>query len=157
MALWAYAFSKGPIWAAFSSVGTFSLCIFTQNLTGLLYTKILNTHLLTQANVFHENKWGLVQDDDPKYTSKVVKNWMEVNMPKKLIECPSQSPDLKPIDNLFAWIKCQLNRLPYRRPKSIYDLKKKLNYIWDGINPDFLKPSWSSTLRCCKLATVHPR
>ena len=82
---------KVHIWAAFSSVGTFPLCIFTQNLTGLLYTKILDTDLLAQANVFHENKWGLVQDNHPKHTPKVVKNWMEVNMPKKLIMDKSKS------------------------------------------------------------------
>ena len=96
---------KVHIWAAFSSMGTFPLCIFRQNLTGVLYCKILEWLLLSQAEVFHRNSWFLVEDNDPKHTSKVVKKFMEENMPRKLLDWPSQSPDINPIENLFAWIK----------------------------------------------------
>ena len=39
-------------------------------------------------------------------------------MPQKLLDWPSQSPDINPIENLFAWIKYQLIKLPHRRPVS---------------------------------------
>ena len=142
---------KVHIWAAFSSMGTFPLCIFRQNLTGGLYCKILQWHLLSQADVFHQNSWFLVEDNDPKHTSKVVKTFMEENMPRKLLDWPSQSPDINPIENLFAWIKYQLNRLPHRRPTTVSALELKLNQIWNGISPEFLEPYWHSMPKRCRM------
>ena len=54
-------------------MGTFPLCIIRENLNGLLYCKILEWHLLSQAEVFHGNSFFLVKDNDPKDTSKVLK------------------------------------------------------------------------------------
>ena len=70
--------------------------------------------------------------------------WMKENMPKNTFVWPSQSQDLNPIENLFAWIKYQLNRLPHRRPKTIGELKKRLQKIWETIDPDFLRNYWES-------------
>ena len=63
--------AKINIWAAFSSAGTWSLCIFEQIMTGRLFVKIMGCHLLAQAHTFHLDKWFLVMDNDPKHTSKV--------------------------------------------------------------------------------------
>ena len=104
-----------------------------------------------QAEVFHQNSWFLVEDNDPKHTSKVVKKFMEENMPQKLLDWPSQSPVINPIENLFAWIKYQLNRLPHRRPTTVSALEFKLNQIWNGISPEFLKPYWRSMPKRCRM------
>ena len=143
--------SKIHIWATFSSCGTFPLCIFSQNLTGSSFCKILEWHLLDQAKVFHENKWFLVQDNDPKHSSNVAKAWMKEKMPKNTFIWPSQSPDLNPIENLLAWIKYQLNRLPHKRPTTIGELKKRLQKIWENIDPDFLRPYWESMPKRCNM------
>ena len=139
---------KIHIWAAFSSVGTFPLCIFTQNLDSSLFTKILEVHLLAQAKVFHNKEWVLVMDNDPKHTSKATKAWMNENMPNRRLEWPSQSPDVNPIENLFGWIK---NELSKRSPKNISALKSELNDIWSNIDPVFLEPYWSSMPKRCRL------
>ena len=83
-------------WAAFSSMDTFPLCICTQNMDSDLFLQIMEGHLIAQANVFHENNWRLVMDNDPKHTSRKVKVWLSQNVPKR-IPWPSQSPDLNPI------------------------------------------------------------
>ena len=143
--------AKIHVWAAWSSMGTFPLIVFNQNLTGHLYSKILEWGLLAQADALHAGDWVLLQDNDPKHTSKVVKSWMEENMPGKLMDWPSQSPDMNPIENLFGWMKGRLNRLPHKRPKTIKELKSKLNSLWDSITPEFLASYWESMPNRCQL------
>ena len=105
---------KIHIWAAFSSMGTFPLCIFTRNMDGNFFVEILKWHLLDQARAFHENSWFLIQDNDPKHTSRVAKTWMHRNMEKQMFDWPSQSPDLNLIENVFAWLKQKLGRKRFR-------------------------------------------
>ena len=113
-----------------------------------LFVNILKWHLLVQAKVFHGNSWFLIEDNDPKHTSKLAKKWMTKNMPNKLLDWPSQSPDLNPIENLFAWMKHQLDR---KRPKSIEALKSRIQELWDFLTPKFLEPYWKSMPRRCRM------
>ena len=74
--------------------------------------------------------------------------WMEEKMPNKKIDWPSQSPDINPIENLFAWVKQTLIK---RGPKNITELKEELTDVWENINADFLKNFWDSMPRRCQL------
>ena len=139
--------AKINIWAGFSSMGTFPLCIFEHNMNGEFFVKILEVHLLAQANVFHERNWFLVQDNDPKHTCKKARDWMQQNMPQNTFGWPSQSPDINPIENLFGWIKHNLSR---DRPRTKSDLKDRISVIWDSITPEFLEPYWSSMPKRCQ-------
>lgn len=51
--------------------------------------------------------WRFKQNNDPKYTSKYVKQWFDENLVHNL-RWPDQTSDLNPIENLWTHIKDSL-------------------------------------------------
>ena len=92
-------------------------------------------------------------DNDPKHKSRVVKKFLDENLPNQI---PWPSLDLNPIENLCGWLKRELLKIG---PKTISELKKSLEEIWYNIQPEFLRPYWSSMPRRCKMvidSNGHP-
>ena len=93
-------------------------------------------------------KWVFQMDNDPRHTSKVVAKWLKDNK-FKVLEWLSQSPVLKPIENLWAELKKHVRaRRPYK-PASVTPAlsggmgQNSPNLLWKacGRLPEMFDPS----------------
>ena len=92
---------------------------------------ILKQHLKTVRKLKLGRKWVFQMDNDPKHTSKSVAKWLKDNK-VKVLEWPSQSPVLNPLEHLWAELK---KRVRARRPTNLTQLHQLCQEEWDKIQP----------------------
>jgi transposase len=125
---------KIHVWGCFSSLGFGSLFIFENNLNSQILIKIYKNHLLKSAQEWfgpNPNTWWLLEDNDPKHTSKMATKYRLENKIQKL-DFPPYSPDLNPIENIWGIMK---NIISQNQITSTIMLKKKINQIWKEFDP----------------------
>ena len=91
---------KIMVWGCFAASGVGNLYRISNNLNAERYVNILNTQLLpTSTKLFLDENFIFQQDNDPKHTANVAKQWINRHHIETL-DWPPQSPDLNPIENL---------------------------------------------------------
>lgn len=119
-------------WGCFSAKGTGLLHRITGKMDGAMYRTILKDNLLPSAKKLKIGRgWVFQHDNDPKHTAKATKDWLKKHH-IKVMEWPSQSPDLNPIENLWRELKVRVAR---RQPTNLHDLERICKEEWAKIPP----------------------
>lgn len=113
---------------------------------GLFYVNILKTQILPSAQSMYGMNWRLQQDNDPKHTSRVAKEFIAENS-IHAIDWPSNSPDLNPIENMWQIMK---NNVEKRMPNNIDQLTRFMTEEWEAIPQAIVNNLVSSMKHRCE-------
>jgi hypothetical protein len=118
---------KIGIWACFSSQGVGALRIFDDNMDTRLYTDTMQQLMKPCAlHIWPNSAWMYLHDNASYHRSRDTQAWFH-NNGVSLVELPPHSPDLNPIENLWADLK---DRVQSRRPRSVAELKEIVTAEW---------------------------
>ncbi|KAG2465191.1 TC1A transposase, partial [Polypterus senegalus] len=128
------------LWGA----GTGRLVRIKGKVTAATYRDILDENLLQSAlDLTLGRRFIFQQDNDPKHTAKVSKEWLQDNS-VNVLEWPSQSPDLNPIEHLWRDLKMAVHRC---FPSNLMELERCCKEEWAKLAKD----------RCAKLVASYSK
>ena len=85
--------------------GTGRLVRIEGRMNGEKYREIIDDVLSALVQVLRlGQRFTFQQDNDPKPTAKTMQEWLR-DKSRNVLECPSQSPDLKPMKLLWRVLK----------------------------------------------------
>ena len=127
---------KVHLWAGISHRGATPVVIFTGTLTSTRYCPILQEGLIPFLDEVYPDGHRFQQDNDPKHCSHYTRDFLE----EKGINwwrTPAESPDLNPIENVWASLKYYL-RHQYK-PRDLESLINGIKCFWRSLTPDICK------------------
>ena len=136
------------IWACMCSRGLGWACRIVETLDSALYVNILNDEMSWSASWFFGNEPFIFQQDNSSvHTAHVVSQWFDEHK-VDVLNWPSQSPDLNPIEHFWAELKRRIARRPIVRNSA--DLWTQVQLVLD----EFWAPSGAAY--CLKLVQSMP-
>jgi transposase len=121
------------IWGCMMAHGVGNACRIDGRMDAELYTRILSDELVQSVEYYGLELDEIVfqQDNDSKHTSHTAQKWFEDNG-VEVLEWPAQSPDLNPIEHLWAHLKRQLSGYN-TSPTSMHELWQRVEAEWNKI------------------------
>lgn len=121
------------VWAGISKNGTTDIAIFTGIMDSDGYQTIMKEYLLPFIKKAYPGGHRLVMDNDPKHRSKSTSEWMTTNKINHW-PTPPESPDLNPIERIWAAIKFYIRRNV--KPTNKEQLTQGIRDYWATLTPD---------------------
>lgn len=134
------------VWGCFSRDLVGPIHRINDTMDQIMYKNIISNVMLPHAKNKMPRGWLFQQDNDPKHTAKSVKEFFKTKK-IRVLEWPSQSPDLNPIEHLWEHIDRQLKG---HRPKNKDELFGLISEYWRNIPPHVIINLVDSMPRRCK-------
>jgi transposase len=132
------------VWGCMAAKGVGNLAFIDGIMDRWVYLDILKKNLKKSARKLKMPAvYRFQQDNDPKHTAGVVKQWLLDKIPQQL-KTPPQSPDLNPIEHLWSILKSHISK---HHITSKDQLKAVLQEEWLKINPETTKKLVNSMRR----------
>jgi transposase len=124
------------VWGCMTAQGPGFMCRIDGTMTKDVYLDILKDELQQSIEYYGLNPDQVIfqHDNDPKHTALLVREWID-KQPFQTLEWPAQSPDLNPIETLWAVLKGRLNEYE-RAPKGMIELWERIEEVWNQIKPE---------------------
>jgi transposase len=121
------------VWGGISKQGRTGLVVFNGIMKSTFYAnKIVSENFCPFVDTHYPNAHRLMQDNDPKHTSRETQRFMlEHNV--NWWRTPPESPDLNPIENLWREMKHYI--ATQVRPKNKAELVAGLGAFWGTVTP----------------------
>ena len=128
---------KVHAWGAFTAQGPIALVLFTENFNAKRYQQILETHLfpyISRAN----RQFCFQQDNSPIHKARAITDLFERHN-IHILDWPAYSPDINPIENLWAILKGKVEkkvnlRLMKKKKLSTIDFQTIIRQEWEGLD-----------------------
>jgi transposase len=130
-------------WGAMGRRGPGPIHVINGIMNAPMYVEIMNDIMLPYARREMGRGWILQQDNDPKHTSKVAKEWFSSKR-VDVMKWPAQSPDLNPIETLWNDVNAAVKK---EKPKNLGELEAVVKTMWPQISQE----------RCARLIDSMPR
>lgn len=121
---------KVMMWGCFSEKGLGPLVAVEGTMNTSTYISMLENHLLPQSHLWfpHGMTWTFQHDNAPCHKSRGTLQSL-INNNVVALNWPPYSPDLNPIENLWAIVKKKVHATSY---SSIEELIQSVKQIWDS-------------------------
>lgn len=129
---------KIMVWGGISYSGKTSLFIIHKNLNTEGYIKILKEKRREMKNLFENQTWYFQHDGAPCHRPAKVNTYIKKWLTKNTLPHPPQSPDLNPIELIWAQVKGMVER---KNAKTRAELLEAVVSSWEKVT--------RSTIRRC--------
>jgi hypothetical protein len=135
------------IWGCMTAHGPGFMCRVFGKMTQHSYKEILQEDLLNTIKDYRMDAENVIfqHDNDPKHTARSVREWLD-EQPFDVLDWPAQSPDLNPIEHLWAVVKRRLNEYE-TPPNGMEELWARIKSVWYDIDAE----------QCTRLIESMPR
>ena len=141
------------IWAGIGFDFKSNLVICRNSVDAPEYIKILlSSGAIEGMNRLHgRGRWTLMQDGAPSHFSEVTLDWLHKNKVAVVPGWPANSPDLNPIENLWAIMKRQVKKHVWKNNEKIDDI---LLNIWASLDQTMINKLVISFFDRCKMVVA---